>query len=412
MGWNNWYSYKCGYTASDIRAAADTMVQKVTVSWSTSPVSMVDLGYTYVNIDDCWQYSQRGSYTTAGQFVADPNGPLVPDPVKFPSQTPGTGIKDLADSIHSLDPRLKIGIYTDAGTMTCAGFPGSYQHEQTDANTFASWGIDFLKEDVCNIPSSLQTEAGVSGLYTTMKNALVAAGRPMAFSICTQGKYSPWKWGPTAGNMWRTTGDIKNNWLGFLSVLDSNAAHGSDPGVGPYAFNDPDILQVGLGGMTEREDRSQFSLWAMMAAPLLAGNRLATMSSYARDTLLNKAVIDVNQDPKATPGRVVKQDPSGNQQVWSKDLTAQSTSEPKVCAVALFNRNYNTKTMTVNWSDVGLQPGSVSAVRDLWALPPNQAVSYMRDAFTVAVPAHATVVLRVVGTTKFASGNLARCTPS
>lgn len=364
MGWNSWYSFGCNVNEDIVRSAAYAM----------NTNGMQKAGYTYVNIDDCWEASSRNA-----------DGALTSNTTKFPS-----GMPALANYVHGLG--LKLGIYTDAGTATCQGFPGSYGHYAQDALTFAQWGVDFIKVDWCNT-TGLDPKTQYSQFRDAIAN--VATTRPMVFSICDWGVNSPWVWGPSTGNMWRMSSDIPDRWTGFLRVVDKNAP--LYPYAGPGAWNDPDMLQVGRNGMTDTEYRSQFSLWTIMAAPLLAGNDIGSMlpNSYTAATLTNTEVIAVNQDPLGIQGRMVSQNPSGDLQVWAKPLGAQSGSA--VRAVVLFNRQHIQNYITVNWSDVGLTPGSITALRDLWAHQDLNSSQYTQTSYRVAVPSHAVVVLRVVG---------------
>jgi alpha-galactosidase len=363
MGWNDWYSFGCNVNETIIRQTADALVAS----------GMAAAGYRYVNIDDCWQTGR------------DSSGTIVADPTSFPS-----GIKALADYVHARG--LKLGIYTDAGTMTCAGRPGSLGHEYRDVKTYASWGVDFVKVDWCHTDGM-----NAKAQYGLWRDAIAAAGRPMVFSICNWGVESPWTWGPGTAHMWRTTGDRQDTWSDFLAILDKNAALATH--AGPFAWNDPDILQVGRGGMTDREYRSEFSLWAMMAAPLLAGNDLRVMSPATRETLMNREIIAVNQDRLGVQAKVVRQDAQDDTQVWSKPLQPLPT-DPRgavVRAVALFNRSDARKDVTVNWADLGVAPGSVVRVRDLWAHRDLAPAEWSRAGVGVSVPEHGIVVVRVVG---------------
>ncbi len=256
MGWNDWNKYGCGISDSLIRQQAAAMVSS----------GMKAAGYQYINIDDCWLSKSR-----------DSSGNVVPDPSKFPN-----GMKAVADYVHSLG--LKLGIYNDAGTATCAGFPGMYGHETQDANTYASWGIDYIKVDWCSSTGiDAQTE------YTKIGNALRSTGRAITFSLCDWGQSNVWTWGPSVGNLWRTTGDISDNWTSMLSNFDSSATHASS--AGPGGWNDPDMLEVGNGGMSTTEYQTHFSLWAISAAPLITGTDLSNMSASTKSILMNTDVI-------------------------------------------------------------------------------------------------------------------------
>ncbi|GHO43513.1 alpha-galactosidase D [Ktedonospora formicarum] len=351
MGWNSWNKFGCNVSEALIKQQADAMVSS----------GLKAAGYQYVNIDDCWQISR------------DSSGNIVADASKFPS-----GIKSLADYVHSKG--LKLGIYTDAGTATCQGRPGSYNHEQQDANTYASWGIDYVKEDWCNT-SGLDPQTQ----YIKMRDALAQTGRPIVFSICNWGVNSPWAWGPATGNLWRTTGDISNNWNSMLSNLDSSSQHAS--AAGPGAWNDPDMLEVGNGGMTQTEDTSHFSMWAIMAAPLIAGNDLSAMSSTTLSILTNSEVIAVDQDAAGKQGTKVSDNGAGLQ-VWSKTLQANGAR-----AVALFNRSGSAANITVNWNTIGLSNASAT-VRDLWAHADKGSFT---GSYTANVPSHGIVMLKIVG---------------
>ena len=278
MGWNDWYSVYCGVSAPLIEQTAQAMVDD----------GLKAAGYDYVNIDDCWM---AGSRDSAGNLAADP--------VRFPD-----GIKAVADFVHALG--MKIGIYEDAGTTTCAHLPGSYGHEAQDAATFASWGIDYLKYDRCNIPYGDfpgESEPQVQQtLYTRMSNALAATGHGIVFSMANPDPTDdPWEWGGPIANLWRTTTDIQDNFGSMLVNFEGNVNRFAD--ARPGAWNDPDLLQVGNGGSTPTEYRSEFSLWAEMAAPLIASTNVTTLSPIALSIYLNRNVIAVDQDPLGHAGR-------------------------------------------------------------------------------------------------------------
>ena len=264
---------------------------------------MKDAGYVYVNIDDCWQVSR------------DANANIVVDPQRFPH-----GMKPVGDYIHSLG--LKFGVYSDAGSKTCAGRPGGLGHEYQDAVQYAAWGVDYLKYDWCHT-----TTQDAKASYANIRAALDASGRPIVLSICEWGTAKPWLWGQeVGGNLWRTTSDINDRWggkekwpdgsccsNGVLAILDQQV--GLQSYAGPGHWNDPDMLEVGNGGMTDTEYRTHFSLWAMLAAPLIAGNDLRNMRPEIHDILTNKEVIAVDQDPLGREGeRVAKngRQPRGN----------------------------------------------------------------------------------------------------
>ncbi|WP_340458788.1 RICIN domain-containing protein [Paenibacillus graminis] len=358
MGWNSWNYYACNVDENKIKEAADLLVS----------TGMKDAGYKYVVIDDCWQTGR------------DANGTILADPVKFPS-----GMKALADYIHSKG--LLFGLYTDAGYTTCAGRPGMYNHEVQDALTFASWDVDYVKVDWCdNGGMDPQTR------YTLIRDALLNSGRDILFSICNWGINKPWIWGAATGNMWRTTDDIFDFWQRVTWIIDQNYPLANF--AGPGRWNDPDMLMVGnygtgavFGeGMTDTEYRSHFSMWAIMAAPLIAGNNLSSMTAYTRATLMNSEVIAIDQDPLGRQGVLVS-DVDGKQ-VYSKLLQTPGTR-----AVVLFNRSETAASMTVNFTSLGL--GSSAAVRDLWQ---KSNLGTYSGSYSATVPAHGTVMLKLTGT--------------
>jgi len=358
MGWNSWNKFACkGINEEVIRASADAIASN----------GMKDAGYQYVNMDDCWQISR------------DAAGNIVADPQKFPS-----GIKALADYVHSKG--LKLGIYTDAGTKTCAGRPGSMGHEYQDAEQYAKWGIDYVKEDWCSTLPGQSSEAS----YTLMRDALAATGRPIVFSICEWGSTKPWLWAGPVGNSWRSTGDIQDCWdckkpwggNGLLRIIDQ-----MDPlysYAGPGHWNDPDMLEVGNGGMTNDEYRVHFSMWALFSAPLLAGNDLEHMTPEVREILLNKDVIAIDQDPMGIQGHRVQK--SGDLEVWSKQLGDGGR------AVVLLNRSAKPATIAADWRDIGYPPSLPAAVRDLWA---HKDLAQHTGSFSAEVPSHGAVMVRI-----------------
>lgn len=345
-----------GINEQVVRESADSIVAN----------GMKDAGYQFVNIDDCWQTGR------------DAAGNIVADTTAFPH-----GIKAIADYVHSKG--LKLGIYSDAGTMTCAKRPGSIGHEFQDAAQYAAWGVDYLKEDWCNTLPGQSSESS----YTLMRNALAATARPIVFSICEWGSTKPWLWAESVGNLWRSTGDIKDCWScgnhgynGVTQILDQVADLYSY--AGPGHWNDPDMLEVGNGGMTTEEYRSHFSLWAVLAAPLLAGNDIANMSVDTKEILLNKEVIAVDQDTLGAQGRRVKK--TGDLEVWSKQMADGSR------AVALLNRGAAAAEVRVNWMDVGYPAATQAAVRDLWA---KKDIGRRADGYAATVPSHGVVMVMV-----------------
>ena len=360
MGWNSWNAFGCNVSEAVVKSMADAMVS----------TGMKDVGYEYINIDDCWMDGRDSE----GKLKANTA------PNKFPS-----GIKALADYVH--EKGLKIGIYETPNTKTCAGIYGGYTpgvgslgHETVDAQTFADWGIDYLKYDKCQGPLTA---------FATMRDALEATGRPIFYSINPgdQGPYcTPTHCSldlPEVANMWRIEFDISANWGAVIRLIDANKPE--YVGAGPGHWNDPDMLEVG-NGLNDTEGRAHFSMWAIMAAPLITGNDLTKMSATTLETLTNPEVIAVNQDPLGQQGRVVAT-PSKDLEVWSKDLTGTN-----VRAVALFNRSGGNANITVNWSDIGL-PAGAATVRDLWK---KQDLGSFTGSYTANdVPSHSVVMLKI-----------------
>jgi alpha-galactosidase len=358
MGFNNWNSTHCRdeFNETMIRGIADKFIS----------LGLRDAGYRYVNIDDCWANWQR-----------DKNGNLQPNPKRFPS-----GIKALADYIHQHG--LKFGLYSSAGTSTCEplqenrGFPGGLGHEKQDAATFASWHVDYLKYDNCN-----NQKVDAKQRYTAMAEALRGTGRPIFFSVCEWGENKPWLWAgkpPVDANSWRTTGDINDSYASMLKIFKENVV--LDPYARPGHWNDPDMLEVGNGGMTDVEYRSHFSLWSIMAAPLLIGTDLRTIKPDALQILLNKDVIAVDQDPLGVQGKQVR-DADGIH-VIVKPLKDGSH------AVAVFNETDTPHDVSVPASEIGLKAGSYN-VRDLWT----HTTAKGDGALKVQLPAHATAMYRI-----------------
>ncbi|WRZ16014.1 alpha-galactosidase [Streptomyces sp. NBC_00341] len=361
MGFNNWNTTGCGsqFNEAMVKGIADLFVSK----------GLKAAGYTYVNLDDCWALPSRNA-----------SGNLVPDPVRFPN-----GIKAVADYVHSKG--LKFGLYSSAGTKTCAdnGFPGGLGHEKQDADQWASWGVDYLKYDNCN-----NTGADAKTRYTTMGDALKATGRPILYSICEWGSNSPWNWAPAIGNSWRTTGDINDTWSKMIEIAHKNQprAQYAKPG----AWNDPDMLEVGNGGMTDTEYRTHFSLWSQMAAPLLIGSDIRSASPATFTILENSDVIAVDQDPLGKQGTVVSS--SGGHVVMSKQLANGDRS------VTLTNENGSAATVSTTAAEAGLPAASSYRLANLWS----KAVSSTSGTISASVPAHGTVMYRVSAGTGSSTG--------
>jgi alpha-galactosidase len=368
MGWNSWNRFACDVDEKLIRATADAMVAS----------GMKDAGYRYVNIDDCWHGSR------------DENGFIRPDPKRFPA-----GMKALADYVHARG--LKLGIYSDAGGKTCGGRPGSRGHEYQDALTFARWGIDYLKYDWCDTDG-----LAARGAYTTMRDALAATGRPIVLSICEWGDNQPWTWGKGIGQLWRTTGDIHPCWdcevdhggwssWGVLRILDKQK--GLRAHAGPGHWNDPDMLEVG-NGMAVNEDRAHFSLWAMLAAPLLAGNDLREMSNGTRRILTNREVIAVDQDPLGIQGWRWRAE--GDLEVWFKPLAGGDW------AMCVLNRGAAAADLRFDWArepvadELSKRRAEFGAttyrIVDLWT---GQDLGTTRTPLVARVPGHDVLMVRL-----------------
>jgi len=370
MGWNDWYSAYCGVSAQLVEETARDMVAD----------GMAAAGYRYVNIDDCWMAPAR-----------DSAGNLVADPTRFPG-----GIKPVAAYVHSLG--LKLGIYEDAGTLTCAGYPGSYGHEAQDAATFASWGVDYVKYDRCNIPYAdfpgESQQAVDASLFTRMSNALKATGRPIVYSIVDPDPgVDSWTWGRTVGNLWRTTPDIEDNYGSMLTNFEGTVELSS--AAAPGGWNDPDLLQIGNGGSTATEYRSEFSLWAEMAAPLIASTDVADLSPAALSIYENADVIAVDQDPLGRPGVAVSS--AGGLWVMTKQLTGGDRS------VLLFNSTDTAATITTSATAAGLRRAAGYSLLNLWT----GDVSETGSQISAYVPAHGVAMFRVGVQTRRALSGLA-----
>ena len=377
MGWNSWNKFACNIDEATIRGIADAMVE----------TGLRDAGYVYLNLDDCW----HGERDSLGFIQADPQ--------KFPS-----GIKALADYVHSKG--LKLGIYSDAGRLTCGGRPGSFGHEYQDALQYAKWGIDYLKYDWCE-----SQNINPKGAYNLMRDAIRAAGRPILFSMCEWGHSKPWEWASETAHSWRTTGDIfccfdcvdqHLGWAayGVLQILDMQ--EGLRRYAGPGHWNDPDMLEVG-NGMSVNEDRAHFSLWAMLNAPLILGNDLRNMTEETKAIILNKEVIGVNQDPLGVQALKFRTEQNGALEFWFKPLAEGEW------AVCILNRSKDDRVYLMDWRNFCFTDTEVSncstdfdtktyLVRNLWthknegttALPKN-----LNKMKTLQIPAHDVVMYRL-----------------
>jgi alpha-galactosidase len=350
MGWNSWNKFAGRIDDKTVREIADAMVTS----------GMKDAGYIYVNIDDTWELGRdaKGNITTN---------------TKFPN------MKALTGYVHSKG--LKVGIYSSPGPKTCAGYEGSYGHEEQDAKTWASWGIDYLKYDWCGADRIYKDE-DMQAVYQKMGDALLKAGRPIVYSLCQYGRNDVWVWGSkVGGNLWRTTGDISDRWESMAGIGFNQFRIA--PYIKPGHFNDPDMLEIGNSGMSGDEYRTHMSLWSMLAAPLLAGNDVRDMTDEIKSVLLNKEVIAIDQDPEAMPIREVSN--QDNKTVLMRPLKGNDV------ALAMFNRTDDTVEMSVRWRDLGIGARKRKA-RDLWK---HEDVDVSADEFKATVPKHGVVLLKV-----------------
>lgn len=357
MGWNSWNHFNKNIDDATVRAQADAMVAS----------GLRDAGYVYINIDDTWE----GERDAKG-FIRSNS--------KFPD------MKALADYVHGKG--LKLGIYSSPGPKTCAKYEGSLDHEEQDAQTFAGWGIDYLKYDLCGLrdamkqaPSPEAAHTIMIDAYTKMHKALLKTGRPIVFSLCQYGNDAVWKWGSSVGgNLWRTTGDISDRYARMAEIGFSQA--GLAKYAGPGHWNDPDMLEVGNGGMNLEEYRTHMALWALLAAPLLAGNDLAKMTPETISLLTNRDVIAIDQDPAGIQGDRVSVE--GPTEVWARSLADGSK------AVGLFNRHPQPMDVQVDFRQLGFN-GPVH-VRDVWS---GKDLGSMPGEYRTLVPGHGVVLLRV-----------------
>jgi alpha-galactosidase len=359
MGWNSWNHFAEKVDDGTVRAAADALVSS----------GMRDAGYLYVNIDDTWEGKR------------DARGVIHPND-KFPD------MKALADYVHAKG--LKLGIYSSPGPKTCAGYEGSLSHEEQDARTYAEWGVDYLKYDLCSYDEILQREAGSDpakaqkiqeDVYRKMREALQKTGRPIVLSLCQYGWAAVWRWGASAGgNLWRTTDDIEDNWNSMSNL--GFGQNGLERFAGPGHWNDPDMLEIGNGGMNDNEYKTHMTLWSLLAAPLIAGNDLSHMTPETLSILTNREVIAVDQDKKGVQGHRIWQ--QGPLEIWTKPLADGSL------AVGLFNRGGAWMTLEFNFADASLQ-GEV-ALRDLWS---HQDLGTFSGRYAAMIPSHGVQLLRV-----------------
>lgn len=362
MGWSSWNSFGCAIDESLIRETADALVAS----------GLAHAGYRYVNIDDCWQAAQR-----------DASGGLQPDPRRFPG-----GIRALADYVHARG--LKLGIYTSVGTRTCEGLPGSRYHEEQDARRFAAWGVDFVKDDFCGGPLwsryTFWPWWDYRKHYRAMSEALRRTGRPIVFSLCTWGFGRVWEWGPEIAHLWRTYWDIAPRWWWIMRILDQQ--RGLEKYAGPGRWNDPDMLEVGVAPLSKAESQAHFGLWAVLAAPLIAGNDIRRMEPWVQEVLANPEIIAVDQDPAGIQGRLVS-GAGGRLQVWAKPLAGKGR-----VAALLLNRGSAPERITAAWTDLGLAAGP-ALVRDLWA---HKDLGSHDASFSATVRPHGAVMALITQT--------------
>ena len=359
MGWNSWNRFGCSVSADLVEQSADALVS----------LGLKARGYDYVVIDDCWMASHRDART----------GRLVPDPVKFPR-----GIADVARYVHARG--LKLGIYEDAGTRTCAGFPGSLGHEQLDARTFAEWGVDYLKYDNCNHGTSVSTRQYIAR-YTAMRDALDATGRPILFAICEWGVHDPWTWAPALAQTWRTTHDIADSYTSMLANFRANVQLSAF--AGPGGWNDPDMLEIGNGGMTPTEERTEFTLWAAMAAPLIIGTDLRSISQDSAAIYAKPEVVAIDQDPLGQQAVAIADGgrPAGSAGLWVLSKTLADDGR----AVVLFNSTAVSETISTTTEQLGLPVAAEYSVNDVWS----GAVSMTSGSLSAVVAPHAAMMYRI-----------------
>lgn len=363
MGWNSWNKFKCDVSEKLIMEIADAMVSS----------GMAAAGYDYVVIDDCWQVDR------------DENGEIVVDQERFPH-----GMKYLVDYVHSKG--LKFGIYSCAGTKTCQGRPGGRGYEFQDARTYAGWEVDYLKYDWCN-----HSTQNAQASYSLMRDALYKAGRPIVFSLCEWGANKPWEWAKDVGHLWRTTGDIVDRWDAMMAIFDAQKDLANY--AGPGHWNDPDMLEVGNGGMTDEEYRTHFSLWCMLAAPLMAGNDLRTMSDETLAILTNREMIAINQDTLGKQAFCFRD--NGDYEIWVKKLVGDER------AVCLLNRSDEKKSVEVDFRVLlaanddywKISKGDLKnyTIRDVWE---HQDVKQGKDVSLVEMPPHSVKVYRFINNQK------------
>jgi alpha-galactosidase len=355
MGWNSWNTFEVNISEQLIKEMAEAIIAG----------GMREAGYNTLVIDDGWEAMERDSL-----------GRLIPDPERFPS-----GMKALGDFLH--EKGFKFGIHNCAGTLTCSGFPGGRGHEFEDARTYASWGVDYLKYDWCS-----HGTANAEETYRTMRDALYAAGRPIVFSLCEWGNNKPWLWAEEVGHLWRTTGDVTDCYdcqavysVGWKQIL--NVQVGLEKYAGPDHWNDPDMLEVGNPGLSLAESRAQFSLWCMLAAPLMAGNDVRTMSEIICNILTNREVIALDQDPLGKQGYQFMTHPG--KEIWVKEC---SNGEWGVC---FLNTGESALKLRIKWSHLSFLKGDYQ-IRDLWL---KKDMGKTTKDFTAEIAPHDVILVKL-----------------
>ena len=347
MGWNSWNKFGCSINEKLIMSTIDTIVSS----------GLAKAGYTYVNLDDCWQKTR------------DENGKIQPNPDFFPN-----GMKVLADYAH--EKGFKFGLYSDAGYATCCNLPGSLGYEDIDAKTYEEWGIDYLKYDNCNTDGSAPEVR-----YPVMRDALLKINRTIYYSMCEWGINAPAKWGKEVANSWRNTGDIEDNWKSMLTIIDANDYWGDY--AGPGGWNDPDMLEVGNGGMTYEEYKVHFGLWCLSKAPLLIGCDITNMSEETFEILTNEEVIAINQDSLGVQGK--KLESNDGKEIWGGPLSKNAF------VVMLLNRGESPSEIEVNFEKVGIKKGEY-IVRDLWE---KKDLGIFSESFKENVNPHSGILVKI-----------------
>lgn len=354
MGWNTWYAFGCHVTEADVKSAVDAMASN----------GMQAAGFDYVNLDDCWQ----GNRDQDGHIHSND---------RFPD------MKGLGDYIHGHG--FKFGIYSSPGPKTCGGFPGSYGYEKQDAEIYAEWGVDFLKYDWCSARKVYEPDQ-IEAVYEKMHEAILHAGRPMIYSLCEYGMDAPWIWGPKIGaNLWRTTQDVSNR-IDFQEYARMMFVGFGQDGLqryaGPGHWNDPDFIQVGNLGLDPDEDKTQMSLWSLLAAPLFSSTDVTKLNPEQLAILTNREVIAIDQDPKGIQGRKISQ--NGPVQIWAKPLSHNRM------AVGLINSGESPLPASVDFKDLGYS--HPVRVRDLWE---KKDLGVLKGSYSTTVPKHGVVLVEI-----------------